>query len=80
MLVKHRPLGEIFKYNGVRLQVVAKVVDSKDDCRGCYFKKHVHCPLVIIGACTRPWRDEDVIFRKVDKDKTENLHKKNVNK
>ena len=65
-------IGDIVHYKGVRLLVVLAV----DRCRGCYFRRYASCPTVQIGACCRPWRRSDVIFRKYDKDKKENNHKR----
>lgn len=64
--------GKIVRYNGVRLQVIKAV----DKCRGCYFRRYSCCPTEVIGVCCRPWRYDDVIFRKVDKNRTENHHKR----
>lgn len=70
--IKNYPIETILSYNGIRLQVVKAI----DRCRGCYFNnKRIKCPLSV-GACTPPWRDDLVIFRKVDKNKQENLHKR----
>lgn len=70
MQIFHLAIGTILLYNGVRL----KVMKAVDGCRGCYFKWHkTACPQ-FIGACFKPWRDEDVIFRKVDVNKKENFH------
>lgn len=77
MKLEIKPLGAVFKYNGVRLQVI-KAIQS---CRGCYFKRHAICPVQIVGVCQTPWRDENIIFRKFDFNKTENYHgRKAVNK
>lgn len=76
MELKAYPVGYIIKYNGVRLQVV----DEVQECRGCYFKFQKDCHPEIVGACSKPWRLSNVIFRKYDKNKKENLHaKKNKN-
>lgn len=66
------PIGIVFKYNGVRLQVIACV----ERCRGCYFNRRILCPYQDIGACTKPWRSEDIIFRNIDINRKENLHGK----
>ena len=70
MEIKVNEIGKVIKYNGLRLQVV-KAVQS---CRGCYFKFLVHCHPEKVGACTKPWRQDNVIFRKYDENKKENLH------
>lgn len=70
MEIKVYDIGKIVKFNGLRLQVVKSV----QGCRGCYFK-HLHrCYTEIVGTCARPWRKEEVIFRKYDENKKENLH------
>lgn len=70
MVIKVYDIGKIVKYNGVRLQVVKAV----QGCRGCYFKPQKSCQAEIVGACFKPWRSVDVIFRKFDENKKENLH------
>ncbi len=70
MKLKAFDIGKIVKYNGLRLQVV-KAVQA---CRGCYFKHLNKCHSEIVGTCMKPWRNEDVIFRKYDENKKENLH------
>lgn len=75
MIIKIYPIGKIIKYMGIRLQILKAV----QDCRGCYFRNKRHCPASLIGACTKPWRDEDIIFRKFDKNRKENLHGRSKN-
>lgn len=70
MIIKAYHIGKVIKYNGVRLQVVKAV----QGCRGCYFKTQAACHSEIVGACCKPWRSENVIFRKYDENKKENLH------
>ncbi len=70
MEIKVNEIGKVLKYNGIRLQVV-KAVQS---CRGCYFKFQKHCHSEKVGACSKPWRKENVIFRKYDENRKENLH------
>lgn len=70
MVIKVYDIGKIVKCNGVRLQVVKAV----QGCRGCYFKPLASCHSEIVGACSKPWRCVDVIFRKYDENKKENLH------
>lgn len=65
-------IGKIVKFHGIRLQVVKAV----DNCRGCYFKHQKLCHASIVGACSPPFRVDNVIFRKYDKNKKENLHGK----
>ena len=70
MEIKEKDIGEIVKYNGVRL-IVVKAVQG---CRGCYFKPQESCHVEVVGTCCKPWRCENVIFRKYDENKKENLH------
>lgn len=70
MELKIKEIGNIVKYNGLRL----KVVKAVEGCRGCYFKRLASCHPEIGGACCPPWRTEAVIFRKFDNNKKENLH------
>lgn len=70
MEIKEIDIGKIVKYNGVRL-IVVKAVQG---CRGCYFKPLKSCNVEVVGACCKPWRCENVIFRKYDENKKENLH------
>ena len=70
MEIKVNEIGKVLKYNGIRLQVV-KAVQS---CRGCYFKFQKQCHPEKVGACSKPWRKENVIFRKYDENRKENLH------
>lgn len=70
MVIKVYDIGKVVKYNGVRLQVVKAV----QGCRGCYFKTQETCHSEIVGACCKPWRCVNVIFRKYDENKKENLH------
>lgn len=70
MELKIIEIGNIVKYNGLRLLVVKAV----EGCRGCYFKRLASCHPEVIGACCPPWRPEAVIFRKFDNNKKENLH------
>lgn len=63
-------IGSIVKFHGIRLQVVKAVCG----CRGCYFKHSKFCHAQKVGACSPPFRFDEVIFRKYDKNKKENLH------
>lgn len=80
MEIKYIPIGTVFLYLGIRLQIVEQISDSKCKCRGCYFSKLPSCPTLQIGACSRPWRDKNIIFRKVDSNRKENLHKRYAKK
>ena len=73
MVIKVYDIGKVVKYNGVRLQVVKAV----QGCRGCYFKTQQSCHSEIVGACCKPWRCVNVIFRKYDENRKENLHARN---
>lgn len=70
MIMKVFDIGTIVKFHGIRLQVVKAI----DGCRGCYFKHQKLCHASIVGACSPPFRTDEVIFRKYDKNKKENLH------
>ena len=70
MELKIIEIGNIVKYNGIRLQVVKAI----QGCRGCYFNKLASCHPEKVGACSKPWRMENVIFRKYDENRKENLH------
>ena len=70
MIMKVLDIGTIVKFHGIRLQVVKEV----DGCRGCYFKHQKLCHAEIVGTCSPPFRPDEVIFRKYDKNKKENLH------
>lgn len=72
MIMKVLDIGAIVKFRGLRLQVVKAV----DGCRGCFFKHLKFCHASIVGACSPPFRSEEIIFRKYDKNKKENLHGK----
>ena len=70
MELKEIDIGQIIRYNGIRL-IVVKAVQG---CRGCYFKTRKSCYAEIVGVCCPPWRKDSVIFRKYDINKKENLH------
>ena len=70
MELKEIDIGQIIRYNGIRL-IVVKAVQG---CRGCYFKTQKHCNVEVVGVCCPPWRLEPIIFRKYDSNKKENLH------
>lgn len=76
MELKILKIGNIVKYNGIRLLVIKAV----EGCRGCYFKRLASCHPETIGVCCPPWRPEAVIFRKYDMNKKENLHGRRSNK
>lgn len=65
-----RPTESVFHYNGIRL----KVYNAVNGCQGCYFRKLSHCSAEQTGACFKPWRENDVIFRKYDENKIECFH------
>lgn len=72
-----KSIGTVLRYNGVRLQIVKSV----DGCRGCYFNRLrlKFCPYDdYLGACTACYRNDNtsVIFRKIDLNRKENLHKR----
>lgn len=73
MEISINPIGTVIKYNGIRLKVVPRV----DRCRGCYFHFQKSCHPQTVGACGKPFRQDEVIFRKYDLAKKENLHSKN---
>lgn len=73
MELKIIEIDKIIKYNGIRL----KVTKAVDKCRGCYFKKKSSCNTEEVGVCCQPWRDVDIIFRKFDENRKENLHGRN---
>lgn len=70
MELKEIDIGQIIRYNGIRL-IVVKAVQG---CRGCYFKTNSNCNVEVVGVCCPPWRPESIIFRKYDNNKKENLH------
>ena len=70
MILKCIEIGKIIKFQGIRLQVIPAV----QKCRGCYFKKLSSCYSEVVGVCSRPWRDTEIIFRKYDINKKINLH------
>ena len=70
MIMKVLNIGTIVKFHGIRLQVVKAI----DGCRGCYFKHQKLCHASIVGACSHHFRPDEVIFRKYDINKKENLH------
>lgn len=60
-----RPIGEIFEFNGVRLQVVKCF-----DCDGCYFyENQIDCcdesVIDITSDCSLYARTNSVIFKEV---------------
>ena len=69
MVIKVYDIGKVVKYNGVRLQVVKAV----QGCQGCYFKTQETCHSEIVGACCKPWRCQNVIFRKYDEKTAEKV-------
>jgi len=60
-----RPIGEIFEFNGVKLQVV-----KCSDCEGCYFNENqIDCcdesVMDITSDCSFQARTNSVIFKEV---------------
>lgn len=60
-----RPIGEIFEFNGVKLQVV-----KCSDCEGCYFyENQIDCcdesVMDITSDCSFQARTNSVIFKEV---------------
>lgn len=70
MRLKVIDIGKVVKYKGIRLIVTPAV----ERCRGCFFKRIAYCHTDVVGACCKPWRNEDVIFRKYDNEKQVNNH------
>ena len=70
-------IGTVLRYNGVRL----RIVESVGGCRGCYFNRLrlKFCPYDdYLRTCTDIYRNDNtsVIFRKIDENRKENLHKR----
>ena len=61
---KTRPIGEIFEYRGIKLQVV-----ENDNCIGCYVYWNDDCLKYHreIGSCSGLFRDDqkNVIFKRI---------------
>ena len=62
-----RPIGEVFEYNGVKLEVANPKRETF--CKGCYFKE-TQCPKElrdIRGTCCALYRDDktEVIFKPI---------------
>ena len=63
-----RPIGEIFDFLGVKLEVIE---GEKDSCEGCYFYKWIICRfdgiIDITGNCGPTYRKDksNVIFKEV---------------
>lgn len=72
MEIKVLNIDSVIRFHGIRLKVVKQV----QGCRGCYFRRMSHCDVTAVGACCMPYRKEDVIFRKYDENRKENLHSK----
>lgn len=62
---KTRPIGEIFEYRGIKLQVV-----ERRGCEGCYFYHLSDCMIKrrINGYCGYLLREDNknVIFKQID--------------
>lgn len=63
---KTRPIGEIFRYYDMKLQVVENL-----SCDGCYFSKYKGCYFSLndTGYCSIYERDDrrSIIFKRIDK-------------
>ena len=63
-----RKIGEIFDYDGLKLEVVE---NDDNHCEGCYFQKWIICRFPVIadktGACSADERDDkkEVVFQVV---------------
>lgn len=61
---KTRPIGQVFKWRGVRLQVV-----KYDSCQGCYLDKYDKCRSYRhdTGYCSKLVRNDgkNVIFKQI---------------
>lgn len=61
-----RPVGEIFEYCKLKLQVVERI-----SCKGCYFHDGSRClySIGITGYCDEKRRNDHkgVIFKRIDK-------------
>ena len=70
-----RAVGEIFEFEGVKLQV--KDTKNRSCCSGCYFCISFYCPCYethhkqLMGECYRVYRTDgkDVIFVEVQSNK-----------
>lgn len=66
MAYKTRPIGEIFEWRGVKLQVV-----EHEDCEGCYFDRYDYCLSYrhVTGYCSEYVREDEknVIFKQITK-------------
>lgn len=62
---KTRPVGEIFEYRKMKLQVV-----EGETCEGCYFSSEKYCyeHIYIAGSCSDYYRDDNknIIFKQID--------------
>ena len=62
---KTRPIGEIFEYHKIKLQVV-----GSNECRNCYFYDISRCNSISkkTGYCGSSVRDDriNVIFKRID--------------
>ena len=73
MIRKERKVGEIFEFEGVKLQVVEiGICDS--NCRGCYF--YYNCSGSVTNLCIHSKRSDhkDIIYKKI-KDTTKEKQK-----
>lgn len=65
IIYKTRPIGEIFEYCKLKLQVV-----ENEHCADCYFcgQDNCFCNICKTGYCGRSNRDDrkNVIFKRID--------------
>ena len=62
MITKERKVGEIFEFEGVKLQVV-DVGEYGNGCKGCYF--HYNCSGCGTALCTKSRRSDhkEIIYK-----------------
>ena len=76
MIRKERKVGEIFEFEGVKLQVV-DVGEYDNGCKGCYFQ--YNCSGYVSAFCTRDKRSDhkDIVYKKQTKEQEIELWKMN---
>lgn len=64
MIRKERKVGEIFEFEGVKLQVV-ETDEYNHSCKGCYF--HYSCSGCGSALCTKNDRSDhkEIIYKKI---------------